>query len=210
MRISCTCALIKIMFLFPIPPRGQRYRGVNLPPPQTWFKNWWHSFLEFNRKGRFLTFSASPLHQHTTQRRRNHRVSSAVLPPPPHPLSLSLSLSLSPSLPLSLSLYVTQRRRERVLPHIPYHHATEVKIFARKNFSHQITVKTLKNSLSVVFKTLTLCSYNFWQGAGFESCSVAFLFSFYLSLFCFVFVFVLFAYLFCCWCLLNIYLLEQR
>ena len=33
MRISCTCALIKIMFLFPIPPRGERYRGVNLPPP---------------------------------------------------------------------------------------------------------------------------------------------------------------------------------
>ena len=112
--------------------------------------------------------------------------------------------------PLSLSFYVTQRRRERVLPHIPYHHAREVKIFARKNFSQQITVKTLKNSLSVVFKTLTLCSYNFWQGAGFESCSVAFLFSFCLSLFCFVFVFVLFAYLFCCCCLFNIYLLEQR
>ena len=67
----------------------------------------------------------------------------------------------------------------------------EVRIFARKNFSQQITVKTLKNSLSVVFKTLTLCSYNFWQGAGFESCSVAFLFSFCLSIFCFLFVFVL-------------------
>ena len=107
--------------------------------------------------------------------------------------------------PAPLSLYVTQRRRERVLPHTPYHHAREVKIFARKNFSQQITVKTLKNSLSVVFKTLTLCSYNFWQGAGFESCSVAFLFSFCLSLFCFVFVFVLFAYLFCFCCLLDIY-----
>ena len=33
MRISCTCALIKVMFLFPIPLRGERYRGVNLPPP---------------------------------------------------------------------------------------------------------------------------------------------------------------------------------
>ena len=97
--------------------------------------------------------------------------------------------------PLSLSLYVTQRRRERVLPHIPYHHAREVKIFARKNFSQQITVKTLKNSLSVVIKTLTLGSYNFWQGAGFKSCSVAFLFSLCLSLlffrFCFVCLFVL-------------------
>ena len=93
------------------------------------------------------------------------------------------------SLSLSLSLYVTQRRRERVLPYILYHHAREVKVFARKNFSQQIIVKTLKNSLSVVFKTLTLCSYNFWQGAGFESCSVAFLFSFCLSLFCFLFVF---------------------
>ena len=76
---------------------------------------------------------------------------------------------------------------------------------ARKKFSQQITVKTLKNSLSVVFKTLTLCLYNFCQGAGFESCSVAFLFSFCLSLFCFVFVFVLFAYLFCFCCLLDIY-----
>ena len=119
---------------------------------------------------------------------------------------LLLSLSLS----LSLSLYVTQRRRERVPSHIPYHHGREVKIFAWKNFSQQITVKTLKNSLWVVFKTLTLCSYNLSQGAGFESCSVAFLFSFCLSLFCFVFVFVLFAYLFCCCCLLNIYLLQQR
>ena len=97
--------------------------------------------------------------------------------------------------PPSLSFYVTQRRRERVLPHIPYHHAREVKIFARKNFSQQITVKTLKNSLSVVFETLTLCSYNFLQGAGFESCSVPFLFSFCLSLlffrFCFLCLFVL-------------------
>ena len=67
---------------------------------------------------------------------------------------------------LSLSLYVTQRRRERVLPHILYHHATEVKIFARENFSQQITVKTLKNSLSVVVKTLTLCSYNFCKVPG--------------------------------------------
>ena len=91
-----------------------------------------------------MTFSASPLHQHTTQRRRNHRASSAILSPSP------------------LSLYVTQRRRERVLSHIPYHHAREVRIFARKNFSQQITAKTLKNSLSVVVNTLTLCSYNFF------------------------------------------------
>ena len=102
-------------------------------------------------------------------------MSSAVL------ASLSLSLFLSPS------LYVTQRRRERVLPHIPYHHAREVKIFARKNFSQQVIVKTLKNILSVVFKILTLCSYNFWQGAGFESCSVAF--SFFLLSFSFLFPF---------------------
>ena len=130
-----------------------------------------------------MTFSASPLHQHTTQRRRNHRVSSEVLAP------LSLSLSLS----------VTQRRRERVLSHIPYHHAREVRIFARKNFSQQITAKTLKNSLSVVVNTLTLCLYEFFP-AGFESCSVPFLFSFCLSLFRFLFVFVLFTSLFCCCC----------
>ena len=36
-----------------------------------------------------------------------------------------------------------------------------------------------------------MCSYNFCQGAVFESWSVPFLFSFCLSLFCFVFVFVL-------------------
>ena len=48
-------------------------------------------------------------------------------------------------------------------------------------------VKTLKNILSVVFKILTLCSYNFWQGAGFESCSVAF--SFFLLSFSFLFPF---------------------
>ena len=134
---------VRLVFLFPMPPRGEKYWGVNLTPPLSSFKNWRHSFLELSRKGRFLTFSASPLHQHTKQRRRDHRVSSAVLAS------------------LSLSLYVTQRRRERVLPHIPYHHAREVKIFVRKNFSQPITVKTLKNSLSVVFKTLTLCSYNF-------------------------------------------------
>ena len=102
--------------------------------------------------------------------------------------------------PPSLSLHVTQRRRERVLPHIPYHHAREVKIFARKVFSQQITVKTLKKSLSVVIKTLTLCSYNFWQGTGFESCSVPFIFSLCLSLlffrFCFVCLFVLLLLLF--------------
>ena len=103
---------------------------------------------------------------------------SSVLPPPP------LSLSLCHATP-----------EGEGPPHIPYDHAREVKIFARKNFSQQITVKTLKNSLSVVIKTLTLGSYNFWQGAEFKSCSVAFLFSLCLSLlffrFCFVCLFVL-------------------
>ena len=76
-------------------------------------------------------------------------------------------------------------------------HRREVRIFAGKNSSQQITVKTLKNSWSVVVNTFTLCSYNFWQGAGFESCSVPFLF-FLLSFsflfrfrFCFVCLFVL-------------------
>ena len=105
--------------------------------------------------------------------------------------------------PLSLSLYVTQRRRERVLPHIPYHHAREVKIFARKNFSQQITVKTLKNSLSVVFKTLTLCSYNF-----FTRCWVRILLS-TLSFFLLSFSF-LFRFLFCFVCLFVLLLLFVR
>ena len=54
--------------------------------------------------------------------------------------------------------------------------------------------KTLKNSLSVARKL----SHNFWQGAGFESCSVPFLFSSCLSHFFFRFRVCLFAYLFCC------------
>ena len=102
----------------------------------------------------------------------------------------------SPSSLLKLpSLFMSRNAGDRRLPHILYHDE-RTQIFARRNFSQQITVKTLKNSLWVVFKTLTLCSYNFWQGARFESCSVAFLFSFCLSLFlfrfgfCFVYLFV--------------------
>ena len=102
-----------------------------------------------------------------------------------------------------LSLYVTQRRRERVLPHIPNHHGREDRIFDKKNFSQQITVKTLKNSLSVVVNTLTLCSYYFWQGTGVESCSVPFLFSFCLSLF-------LFRFRFCFVCLFLLLLMFVK
>ena len=129
-----------------------------------------------------MTFSGWPLHQHTRQRRRNHRVRSAVL--------------------ASLSLYVTQRRRERVLAWSSPTSLIITQNAIKLPFHRYLPTRNISFSPS----SLHFCP----EFSLLPILFLLFLFSFCLPLFCFVFVFVLFAYLFGCCCLLNIYLLEQR
>ena len=56
---------------------SQFHLGKFLPPPWTWFKigGGQHIIPALSRKGSFLTFRASLLHQHLARRLPNHRMS---------------------------------------------------------------------------------------------------------------------------------------